>query len=73
MSLFTKKRGQCDQDKYDIDHKVAPKHYSDVEKNSDLALMSALSQQPVSVAIEANQQSLQLYKSGTNFIYIYMI
>lgn len=72
-SGITKKRGQCDQDKYDIDHKVAPKHYSDVEKNSDLALMSALSQQPVSVAIEANQQSLQLYKSGTNFIYIYMI
>jgi len=63
-SGITKKRLECVQDKYDIDHKVAPKHYSDVEKNSDLALMSALSQQPVSVAIEANQQSLQLYKSG---------
>lgn len=32
--------------------------------NSDISMMSALAQQPVSVAIEADQVSFQLYKSG---------
>ena len=35
-----------------------------VSANSDSAMMNALSLQPVSVAIEADQASLQLYKSG---------
>jgi C1A family cysteine protease len=35
-----------------------------VSANSDNAMMTALAQQPVSVAIEADQASLQLYKSG---------
>jgi C1A family cysteine protease len=35
-----------------------------VSANSDNAMMTALAQQPVSVAIEADQSSLQLYKSG---------
>ena len=35
-----------------------------VSVNSDSAMMSALSQQPVSIAIEADQSSFQLYKSG---------
>ncbi|RYY85360.1 hypothetical protein EON63_07545 [archaeon] len=35
----------------------------DVEA-SDTALMSALQQQPVSVAIEADQFAFQLYQSG---------
>jgi C1A family cysteine protease len=38
--------------------------YTDVATNSDSALMSAIAQQPVSVAIEADQASFQLYKSG---------
>jgi C1A family cysteine protease len=38
--------------------------YTDVTKNSDSALMSALNKQPVSVAIEADQSAFQLYKSG---------
>jgi cathepsin L len=38
--------------------------YVDVTPNSDSALMSALYQQPVSVAIEADPSSFQLYKSG---------
>jgi C1A family cysteine protease len=43
---------------------VAPKSFTDVAKNSDNALMTALAQQPVSVAIQANQPAFQLYKSG---------
>jgi hypothetical protein len=38
--------------------------YVDVEKASESAMMYALSQQPVSVAIEADQREFQLYKSG---------
>lgn len=43
---------------------IAPTSYTDVKKYDDAALMSALAQQPVSVAIEADQSSFQLYKSG---------
>lgn len=46
------------------DSKVAPASYTDVTKNSDDALVDALSKQPVSVAIQANQPAFQLYKSG---------
>jgi len=42
---------------------VKPVSYSDVLKYSDLALMSALNQQPVSVAVQATG-TFQLYKSG---------
>jgi C1A family cysteine protease len=35
-----------------------------VSRNSDSAMMAALAQQPVSVAIEAAEGSFQLYKSG---------
>ena len=38
--------------------------YVDVAANSDGAMMSALSVQPVSIAIEADQRDFQLYKSG---------
>ena len=43
---------------------VAPKSHTDVQKNSDSAMMSALAQQPVSIAIEADQKDFQLYTSG---------
>jgi len=43
---------------------VAPKSHTDVKVNSDDAMMSALAQQPVSIAIEADQKAFQLYKSG---------
>ena len=43
---------------------VTPNSYTDVEKYSDNALMSALTQQPVSIAIQADQSSFQLYHSG---------
>jgi len=38
--------------------------YTDVTPDSDSALMSAIAQQPVSVAIQANQLAFQTYKSG---------
>jgi len=38
--------------------------FVDVKPNSDSAMMEALSKQPVSVAIEADQPAFQLYKSG---------
>jgi cathepsin L len=43
---------------------VAPKSFTDVARNSDSALMTALVQQPVSIAIQANQPAFQSYKSG---------
>jgi KDEL-tailed cysteine endopeptidase len=38
--------------------------YSDVKPNSDDDMMAALSQQPVSIAIQADQKDFQLYSSG---------
>jgi len=38
--------------------------YKDVQRNSKEALMEAVSQQPVSIAIEADKIVFQLYKSG---------
>jgi C1A family cysteine protease len=42
----------------------APSSYVDVQEGSVSALMSAVAQQPVSIAIQANQPAFQLYKSG---------
>jgi len=38
--------------------------YTDVESNSKSALLSAVAQQPVSIAIEADKSVFQLYSSG---------
>ena len=38
--------------------------YTNVSANSEQAMMSAVAQQPVSTAIEADQYSFQLYFSG---------
>lgn len=42
----------------------APSSYTDVQAGSVNALMSAVAQQPVSIAIQANQLAFQSYKSG---------
>jgi C1A family cysteine protease len=60
----TKTAGTCDQSQCTKVADVAPKSHTDVQKNSDSAMMSALAQQPVSIAIEADQKDFQLYKSG---------
>jgi len=62
-SGITKQRGDCkttcDNVKYsDI------KRYYNVESSSDDAMMTALSRQPVSIAIQADSRDFQLYKSG---------
>merc|ERR1719502_305203 len=38
--------------------------YKDVPAEDEQALMEAVSQQPVSIAIEADQSAFQLYKQG---------
>jgi len=64
VSGTTKKAGTCQDSSCGKDSSVAPASYTDVATNSDSALMSAINQQPVSVAIEADQAAFQLYKSG---------
>jgi KDEL-tailed cysteine endopeptidase len=56
--------GSCVKTGYTNNANVAPKSYTDVEAGSVSALMSALNQQPVSIAIQANQLSFQHYSSG---------
>lgn len=48
----------------DLEPRVVPTSYYDVVTNSVSALASAVAQQPVSIAIQANQPAFQLYSSG---------
>jgi len=59
----TKQNGDCDLTVAKVAG-TAPKSWTDVKANSDDAMISALDQQPVAVAIEADQPAFQLYKSG---------
>jgi C1A family cysteine protease len=43
---------------------VSAMGFTDVVPNSETALMSAITEQPVSVAVEADQNSFQFYSSG---------
>ena len=63
VSGTTKTAGNCQNSCSLISGSKISKHV-DVLPNSDSAMMNAVSQQPVSVAIEADQSSFQLYKSG---------
>lgn len=51
-------------DSCQVNSDVAPKSYTDIAKFNDGALMNAIAMQPVAVAIEADQEAFQLYKSG---------
>jgi len=60
----TGQNGNCQSHTACDNKKLALTGYTDVQTNSDAALMSALDLHPVSVAIQANQPAFQLYKSG---------
>jgi len=63
VSGETKTAGTCKKTCKVVENsKVAS--FVDVTPSSDAAMMTALSQQPVSIAIEADQREFQLYKSG---------
>ena len=62
ISGKSKTVGEC-QETCAKNSKVVPLSVSDVEKNSDEAMMSAVAQQPVSIAIAVNK-AFMLYKSG---------
>lgn len=64
VSGTTKKNEDCLQSSCTKVAGVAPKSWTDVKANDDAAMMSALNIGPVSVAIEADEASFQLYKSG---------
>merc|ERR1711933_430779 len=62
---YNAKKGQCNNQKCTV---AVPKGgvtgFKDVAADSEQALMSALNQQPVSIAIEADKSIFQLYHSG---------
>jgi len=60
---YTARDGKCDTTKQG--KKVATiSGFSDVPANNEAQLIAAVTQQPVSVAIEADQSGFQFYKSG---------
>ncbi|CAG9314240.1 unnamed protein product [Blepharisma stoltei] len=60
---YTAKDGLCNKAKASQVNATISK-YTDVAKDNISQLFAAVAQQPVSVAVEANQDSWQLYKSG---------
>jgi KDEL-tailed cysteine endopeptidase len=60
----TGKTGTCVSTGYSVVTGSAPASFTDVTTGSVNALMSAVAQQPVSIAIQANQIAFQSYKSG---------
>ena len=63
VSGTTKTEGTC-KTSCNINSNSKVVSFVDVPPNSDDAMMNAVSKQPVSVAIEADQPAFQLYKSG---------
>ena len=63
VSGTSKTEGTCQKTCSKISNSTV-KSVTYVTVNSDTAMMTALAKQPVSVAIEADQMSFQLYKSG---------
>lgn len=63
VSGTTKTAGTCQTTCANVSGSQIVKHV-DVQPKSDAAMMQALAQQPVSIAIEADQKDFQLYSSG---------
>jgi len=57
---YTARDGTCK----DVTSVSTISKFADVQQGSEDALMQALNMQPVSIAIEADQSSFQMYKSG---------
>ena len=64
FSGTTKDRGDCKSDQCTNVKNSDIKGFYDVKPSSDDDMMAALSKQPVSIAIQADQREFQLYKSG---------
>jgi hypothetical protein len=60
----TGSKGECLESSCALDTKLNIKSHTDVQANSDSALMSAIAQQPISVSIQASEPAFQFYKSG---------
>jgi len=58
---YTGQDGTCETDCKSL---VTISNYSDVIQNNEKMLERAVQRQPVSVAIQANKRSFQMYKSG---------
>jgi len=63
VSGTTKTAGTCQTTCTNVEGSKIVNHV-DVKSKSDDAMMQALAQQPVSIAIQADQKDFQLYKSG---------
>jgi len=61
---YTAQDGTCQSSSCSLVPQSAITAYTDVTSDSDVALATAVAQQPVSVAIEADQASFQSYSSG---------
>jgi C1A family cysteine protease len=72
---YVLKNGICDESDYpysgtdgscssSCENKISISGYKDVTQGSEDALMAAVAQQPVSIAIEADQESFQFYSGG---------
>merc|ERR1711988_1748725 len=60
---YTAQDGTCDKTK-ESKHVVSISSYNDVPQNNEQQLAAAVAKGPVSVAIEADRQSFQMYSSG---------
>jgi C1A family cysteine protease len=60
---YTAKDGACNKQKTS-DVAATISSFRDVPTNSELALMTAIAKQPVSIAVEADQSVFQLYSGG---------
>jgi C1A family cysteine protease len=60
---YTAQDGKCNTQKESM-VSATLSSFRDVPTNSETALMTAIAQQPVSVAVEADQESFQLYSGG---------
>jgi C1A family cysteine protease len=60
---YLAKQGTCNTDCTDVEGSIVST-FIDVPPGDEMALLSALAMQPISIAIEADQFAFQFYKSG---------